>query len=1392
MSNKDPTLINIIYLIDTTYSMKKNKDIVYSLKNINDALKLKFVNIQFGFVLYKDFYIEDYSLKLNQSHIKVYPPSKKSFINDDIDFIAGYDYAEDWANAYYEISQLHLDYDNYQNIIIHFCDSGAHGKRFSDYDYKNEQENLLIEALNFCALKKFKIIGLLYNEFARKSFLACAKIYKGYYNLVDLTLEDITKTNNFYNIIFENINYALINKKNMTFLDDYSQIKDYENDFNWENRIVNMTKLKDVKNKNFNNLYYLFLPILKGTDIQQINKFVKSSPTPNFDPKKGLKQGYIGDCYLISPIISLIYNKIPLTEYIFPETDYDENTEKIEMYIYEKGIRKLITFKNTYATNNNYFIFSSPLDNVFFGMSIEKGFAANKSDRKTIKSGFEKIGKGGFPFKVFNSLFGTESEIYKKKDMVIQKEEIKNKIKKYLDFNGLISFSVYFNITNRGHAFALIGYKEYQYGEFYVEILNPWHKGKYLENNIKKNDLYDKSSEEIKSKFDSEKAGKNIYEEEFQNNKEIYDIFNNYEKTGFLTMKLNTFFNWFEMICFCDPMLGYLESIVEINKGDYNNNMIYFQISKETKFRAYLLESDKKISDLNEQMEYFQNSKDNNQIKYCIYLEKDNNNDNRINKENSDFKNLIYEKLIPGKYVIKIYPTEIKNNLYLKIQANDIIISDSKRKVDISNGCMNRYNCNCLYICLDKYPNPKQCYFCQIYYAYQLIDKIVKSIIKLINFYNYIFKNIEIYTEILPVYSEYNISCISNSYLYYHFMSTLDGFIVLIINKSNFNWECKSRIEYNKHKKQFTAFFEFGTFKITNALIIFDYENSQFKNILASLGYNEISFNLFKIDDFIKLTEQKKLEQIKSQYDIEVEKLENIKKQQIIEQKKLEQDKSKYNIEIENLETIKSQYIIEKEKLEGIKSQYNIEFGKLENFKNQWMMVQQDLRQIKNQQIIEQQKLEQIKNQKNKEEQKLEQIKNQQNTEQQKLESIKNQRIIEQQELDQLKNTLKTEKQNLEQLKITLKTEKQDLDKRISLRISEQQILDKIKTEKEKYKNMNLLENILINLEESKINFKNIRCSSCYQSSTFQGFVHLLYPKAIRKLKEETSKKGKLMIQCLDELKNNILFNDLIIDILKEINNKENERKYNSNNNNKNYEANEIFKNFPPENGSHQGLLNEYDCHKLHERAIYCAKSTNSVFSKNDSVSNSKDTYAKNIEINNRTIISDVLKLKIENDLKTYANLVLKINENDLKDNNLNIFKLIKNCPQLNNGLNNSSHKKITEISDIIYIIIERVEKSNVIFKKFVLLEKLYFDKSSKNFKEYYSNNCLLYELQFVIYHSLCNKSCGHFFAYQKIKGEWYYFDDLDFGYAEKCNPPLNDTDERSNFPVIIYYVLNK
>ena len=1335
-SYKDETFINIIYLIDTTYSMKKNKDIIYSIKNINDSLKSFYKNIQFGFVLYKDFFIEQFTLKLNQSHIKVYPISEETFINEEINFIGGYDYAEDWANAYYEISQLKFN-EKYENIIIHFCDSGAHGKRFSDYDSKNKQENLLIQALNYCSEKGFKIIGLLYNEFSRKSFLACAKLYKGYYNLVDLTLDDLRLEYNFQNIIFENINHALKNEKNMTVFDDFSQITNFEDDFKWGKIIVNMEKLKNIKNLYYNNFYYIFLPILNGAEIKEINNFVKTSLIPYFEHKEGnydyirigLKQGSIGDCFLIAPIISIIYNKIPLTEYIFPKIDYDQDTENIEMNIYENGIRKLITFKNTYASHNNNFIFSSPLNNVFFGISIEKGYAVNNSNKKNIKSGFDIINKGGFSFNVFNSLFGASSEIFRKSENKIQKEKLKNKIMKYFDFNGLITFGVRFNISGGGHAFSIIGYKIYQNGEFYIEILNPWHKGYYLENNIKKNDEYNKISRPIKIKFDQEKNGKNISEEEFKNNEKIYNIFNNYGNTGFLTLKLNTFFNWFNIICFCDPMLGYLESIVEVEKG--GNNIIYFKITKETKFRAFLLESENKIDDLKDQMKSFKYKIEDNSKKYSIRLDKDyDDQNNNINIGIKKYGNLIYEKLKPGIYIIEINPYRIDKYLYLKIQANDIIIYDKKRKDDLSNGIMSRNNCNCLNENNIYY---KECYFCQIYRAYQLIDKIVKSLNDLINYYhNYIYdknnnNNYEIYNELLPDYQKYNVYNKLYYHLYYHYMSTKDGFIVLIINKFRFNWDCKTRIEYNKYNQEFNAFFEFGNFKITENLIAFNYENSKFKNILNSLDYHEKSFDLSNIYCFFKKKEKfESKKQLKEQNINQIYVNPMIKQKQNLNQIIL----SKIVIEQQNFVQIHSKKIIEQEKLEQILSQIVIEQRKLEQIKSQYSL------EIKN------------------------------------LEQIKNKNKIQQQFLDQLRKARDQEQKDLENIKLSLQKD-------------EQSNFDKINDQ------LNFLDNILTNLEESKINFDNIGGASCYQSSTLQVFVHIIYPKAIRKLNEEKIKKGEPIIQNLDEFKNNIKFNDIIIDILKEINNKENERKNNLNNKKKNYKAYEIFDKFPPEKGRSQSLLNEYDCNKLHKLLFNDNKIDNSYPVNKNSKLIQKDTLDNIIiKINKSTPFSDILKFKVENEY--YGNLVLQLNENDIKDTNLNFFKLIKNCPQLKNYSNNYNHKKITEISDIIYIFIDRVENSKGISKKFSLPEKLYYDKISQNLTDICFNNYLLYEIQFIIYHSSCSLSSGHYVAYQKIKGEWYFFDDTESGYAKKRSPNLNDTNEYSYFPVIIYYVLKK
>ena len=169
-----------------------------------------------------------------------------------------------------------------------------------------------------------------------------------------------------------------------------------------------------------------------------------------------------------------------------------------------------------------------------------------------------------------------------------------------------------------------------------------------------------------------------------------------------------------------------------------------------------------------------------------------------------------------------------------------------------------------------------------------------------------------------------------------------------------------------------------------------------------------------------------------------------------------------------------------------------------------------------------------------------------------------------------------------------------------------------------KYKLYQQILDILINLMESKINFINIEGASCYQSSILQGFVHLIYPKAIQKLNEEKIKNGESIIQNLDEFKNNTKFNDMVIDILKEINNLEKERKNNSNNKIKSYLANKIFEEYPPEKGRHQGLLNEYDCNKLHELLINCDIS--------------KDTSDEIIiKINKTTPISYILKFKIEN-----------------------------------------------------------------------------------------------------------------------------------------------------------------
>ena len=201
-------------------------------------------------------------------------------------------------------------------------------------------------------------------------------------------------------------------------------------------------------------------------------------------------------------------------------------------------------------------MFSKTLDDSFIGLSIEKGYAAFKSDKYSIGSGFNKINEGGDQLDVFQDFFGTVTEKYNfmsynynDKHCYVQKKDEKGfiysdyalskKIEKYINNNGLITFSVFFNIGSvkkngeirpNGHAFSVIGYKGSSNGEFYVEILNPHRSGKYSSFNIKKNDEYEKLSTKEKEEFDSELIAENIEEEEFC--EELKQKFIDFEKTG--------------------------------------------------------------------------------------------------------------------------------------------------------------------------------------------------------------------------------------------------------------------------------------------------------------------------------------------------------------------------------------------------------------------------------------------------------------------------------------------------------------------------------------------------------------------------------------------------------------------------------------------------------------------------------------------------------------------------------------------------------------------------------------------------------------------------------------------------------------------------------------------
>ena len=173
-----------------------------------------------------------------------------------------------------------------------------------------------------------------------------------------------------------------------------------------------MQSLKCVKNQYDNcfNQGKIFL-----SDFENIEKRKLKNKGELYDieklKKSGIEQGNIGDCFLIAAIISILTSYLSLIKNLFPNINYDEDTEKIEMFIFMDGFRTLITFKNSYAvTKNNKLIFSRPKNNEFALLCIEKGYVVAKSDKKTIKSGYKTLNRGGQSCNVLYDLLGTKCD----------------------------------------------------------------------------------------------------------------------------------------------------------------------------------------------------------------------------------------------------------------------------------------------------------------------------------------------------------------------------------------------------------------------------------------------------------------------------------------------------------------------------------------------------------------------------------------------------------------------------------------------------------------------------------------------------------------------------------------------------------------------------------------------------------------------------------------------------------------------------------------------------------------------------------------------------------------------------------------------------------------------
>ena len=190
--NKNKKNIDIVYLIDSTYSMGIEAKAASKLVINNSSQLLKNYknnNYQFGIIFYND--PIDCKTDFNGYFQLTHDINKLKNFSDKWDIQNGEDEAEDWVGGY-EIALSKIKWRNGDKIIVHITDAPAHGKKYSKNSGDNHKEESfelqLDNIMERCAKEKIKIIGIYKTKCSKECFIECKKIYDRS-NGIDFTIE---------------------------------------------------------------------------------------------------------------------------------------------------------------------------------------------------------------------------------------------------------------------------------------------------------------------------------------------------------------------------------------------------------------------------------------------------------------------------------------------------------------------------------------------------------------------------------------------------------------------------------------------------------------------------------------------------------------------------------------------------------------------------------------------------------------------------------------------------------------------------------------------------------------------------------------------------------------------------------------------------------------------------------------------------------------------------------------------------------------------------------------------------------------------------------------------------------------------------------------------------